>query len=144
MPRDGDIEINADTARLVTALAKWKPETAKILKKDLGRFGTTAKNVIAANTPTKTGFAKTRWGKKTAVGKDEIKVAVTISWPSGLARYPFILEHGRKAGVSPKTGRQVTAMAPRGYLARSRAVLKPQADALLRQIHDDAVDAFEM
>ena len=139
---DGDIEINSETARLVTALAKFEPETAKILKKELNTYGTTARQTIAGNTPTRTGFAKGRWGKKSTVGKNEVKVAVTIQWPSGVPRYPFILEHGRRAGVSKKTGRTVTEMAPRKYLARSRAALVPQGEQLLQRIHDEAVEAF--
>lgn len=140
---DGDIEINSETARLVTALAKFEPETAKILKKELGAYGTTARKTIAANTPSRTGFAKGSWGKTSTVSKNEVKVAVTIRWPSGVARYPFILEHGRHEGVSKKTGRAVTYMAPRKYLARSRAELIPQGEQLLQRIHDEAVEAFE-
>ena len=139
---DGDIDINAETAALVTALAKFEPETAKILKSELGKFGTKAKNVVAQNTPSRSGFARSRWGKKTMIGKNKVTAAVTISWPSGVPRYPFMLEHGRPAGVSPKTGRSVTYMAPRKYLARSRAGLAPEVEELLQRIHDEAVEAF--
>jgi hypothetical protein len=139
---DGDIEINSETARLVTALAKFEPETTKVLKQELSAYGLHAKRVIAANTPSRTGFAKGRWFKSSWVGKNEVRVAVTVGWPSGVPRYPFMLEHGRHEGVSKKTGRSVTYMAPRKYLARSRAELIPIGDQLLQRIHDEAVEAF--
>ena len=139
---DGDVTINSETAQLLTALAKWQPETSKILKRELTKFGTVAKNTVVSNTPIRTGFARRAWGKTTKVGKNSVTAAVTIQWPSGVPRYPFMLEHGRKAGESPKTGRSVTYMAPRNYLARSRASLAPQAEELLQRIHDEAVDAF--
>lgn len=139
---DGDITLNGETAQLVTALAKWEPETAKVLKRELGAYGTHAKRIVAGNTPTRTGFAKSTWGKKSTVKKNEVTVAVTIAWPSGVPRYPFMLEHGRREGVSKKTGRSVTYMAPRKYLARSRAELVPTGEQLLKRIHDEAVEAF--
>jgi hypothetical protein len=140
---DGDIEINSETARLVTALAKYQPETAKILKQELSKYGLHAKRVIGANTPTRTGFAKSRWSKGMTVSKDEVRVYVSIAWPSGVPRYPFMLEHGRHGGVSKKTGRSVTYMEPRKYLARSRAELVPIGERLMQEIHDKAVDAFD-
>ena len=140
---DGDIEINSETARLVTALAKYQPETAKILKQELSKYGLHAKRVVIANTPTRSGFARSRWFKDTWVGKNEVRVAVTIGWPSGVPRYPFMLEHGRHGGVSKKTERSVTYMEPRKYLARSRAELVPIGERLMQEIHDKAVDAFD-
>jgi hypothetical protein len=159
MSQDGDIKLSDNTVLLVNALKRWEPDTAKIMKKELNSLGTQGKRQLVANTPSKTGFTKSRWAKRTSVTKTKVKVAVTISWPSGVPRYPFMVEHGRKAGLAGNPGkrrrflakirvvdqpRRVTAMEPRKYIARTREQLAPNVAKTIDAIQTQASDAFTM
>lgn len=114
--------VTVDDAALLKTLKRLDPESAKALRKELNALGTEGKRRIVAGSPTgKTGRMRSSWTRKSSFTQTKAEVAITIKgWPNDVARYPFILEHGRKAGESPKTGRMVTEMKPRPLIAPVR------------------------
>lgn len=123
-----------DDAAILNTLKRLDPESAKALRKELLALGTEGKRRIVAGSPQgKTGRMRKSWRTKSSFTQSKAEVAITIKdWPakvkSGgkeikLARYPFILEHGRRAGESPRTGRVVTGMAPRPLIGPTRKAL---------------------
>ena len=136
---------------LMSSLKRFDEDTFKILRKELTRLSTTGKRLVVANSPSRTGRMKSAWSKKSTITTNTLDVSVTIKWPppgmkpnteGKFVRYPFVLEHGRHGGRS-KSGREITAMAPRRFLSNARAQLRPQAEATLQRIHDEAIRAFE-
>ena len=116
------VTASVDDAAILNTLKRLDPESAKALRKELSALGTEGKRKIVAGSPTgKTGRMRKSWAKKTSFTQSKAEVSITVKgWPSDIARYPFILEHGRKAGESPKTGRMVTEMRPRPLIAPVR------------------------
>lgn len=119
--RDG-VTVSVDDAAILNTLKRLDPESAKALRKELSALGTEGKRKIVAGSPSgPTGRMKKSWAKKTSFTQSKAEVSITIkAWPREVARYPFILEHGRKGGESPKTGRIVTEMKPRPLIAPVR------------------------
>lgn len=149
------VSLEWETTQLLSTLKRFDDDTFKILKKELGTLGAEAKRRLVAVTPVRSGNMRGAWQRRTTVNNSKIDISVTIKWPpatgkkakSGpmagkVVRYPFVLEHGRAAGVSA-SGRTITAMAPRKYIANVRTSLIPRRDETLRRVHDEAITAFE-
>lgn len=130
-----------DDAAVLQTLKRLDPESAKALRKELNFVGTEGKRMIVARSPVgKTGRMSKSWSKKSSFTQRKVEVAVTIKgWPEGLARYPFVLEHGRKAGPSPKTGRMVTAMRPRPVIRPVRAQLQAKGAITADRVRREAL-----
>jgi hypothetical protein len=136
------VDIQITDAQLLAVLKRTDEEAFKILKKDFTNLSTQAKRAVVANTPVKTGFAKSHWSKSTTVTKKRVQVAVTIKdWPHDRPRYPFILEHGRHAGYS-KSGRKITAMRPHPIISPIRARWQREGEMTLERVRDKAVAFF--
>lgn len=145
MAGSGDIGLTVTDTQVINALKRCDEESFKAIKKRFTDLATDGKRAVVANTPVKTGFAKSHWSKQSGwTKKNSFKAQVTIKgWPKGEARYPFILEHGRKAGVSAKTGREVTAMSPRPIISPVRARFQSRGQKALEQATKDALAAFD-
>ena len=136
------VDIESDVGPLITSLKRFDEAAAKELKKGVGKLGTQGRRLMQQNTPVHTGKARGAWTKSNAVTtKKGVQISVNIKWKHGGARYPFILEHGRHAGVA-KSGRRVTYMAPRKYIEHTRQELQPIALRELGKIRDEAIQAF--
>lgn len=131
--KDG-VTASVNDAAVLNTLKRLDPESARILRKELSGLGREGTRRLKAGSPSgKTGRMKKSWASKSSFTQTKAEVSVTIKdWPakveSGgkqikLARYPFILEHGRRAGESPRTGRVVTGMAPRPLIGPTRKAL---------------------
>ena len=136
------VDVESEIGPLLTTLKRFDEASAKELKKGINQLGTQGKRLLQQNTPVHTGKAKGAWSKSNSVTtKKGVQIFVKINWKHGGARYPFILEHGRHAGVS-KSGRRVTYMAPRKYIEHTRQELQPIALRELGKIRDEAIRAF--
>ena len=144
MATDG-ILFELNSKEILSALKRVDEEQFKSLKKRFGTLATEGKRAVVANTPVKTGFLKAHWSKKSGFStKQGAYAMVTLkNWPRGWARYPFILEHGRPAGVSKKTGREVTEMRARPIISPVRAEFKAKGEKVMQEIVRDALRAFE-
>ena len=135
------VSVEVNDAAILAALKRLDPESAKALRKELNAIGTEGKRRIVAGSPLgETGRMRGAWSKKSTFNQSRIEQAITIKgWPTGLARYPFILEHGRKAGPSPKTGRMVTQMAPRPLIRPTREAMFVKAAMAADRVRREAV-----
>lgn len=142
---DGDIGVEFNEIEILSALKRVDEEQFKSLKRRFSVLATEGKRAVVANTPARTGFLRAHWSKKSGFSKGKgVTSEVTLkNWPRGWARYPFILEHGRPAGISKKTGREVTAMAPRPIISPVRAEFKAKGEKVMQEVVRDALRAFE-
>jgi hypothetical protein len=149
MPSGDLISCEVDLKDCLGTLRRFDKDAEKVLRKQLTALGTDAKRMLVAKSPQKTGRMAGHWGKKTTINQKRIMVAATLNdWPRWdentgrrLARYPFMLEHGRKGGVS-KTGRVITPMTPRPMIAPTRVVINARAKVEAERIKREAVNAF--
>lgn len=149
MPSGDLISAEVDLKDVLGTLKRFDKDAEKVLRKQLSALGTDAKRMLVAKSPHKSGRMAGHWGKKTTISQKRIMVAATLNnWPRWdentgrrLARYPFILEHGRKGGVS-KTGRLITPMAPRPMISPTRTVISARAKVESERIKREAINAF--
>lgn len=142
--QSGDlISADVDVAGVLSTLRRFDVDAEKALRKGINALGTDAKRRLVSGSPVgKNRLMHDSWSKKSSITKSRIYVAATVKhWPRSVARYPFILEHGRKAGVS-KTGRQITAMAPRPLIAPTRVVVNARAKVEMERVKREAINAF--
>ena len=142
--QSGDlISADVDVAGVLSTLRRFDVDAEKALRKGINSLGLDAKRRLVAGSPVgKNGLMRASWFKKSSITKSRIYVAATVkSWPSSVARYPFILEHGRKAGVS-ETGRQITPMRPRPLIAPTRVVVNARAKVEMERVKREAINAF--
>jgi len=149
------IDFEDETRALMTTLKRFDEDTFKIIKKELSNHAGEAKRRLVAASPVRTGGLKNSWTRKSGITNSKIECAVTIKWPppgakpaktgknaGRVVRYPFVLEHGRRYGKS-SSGRTITSMPPRRFIADVRAQMHPKTDQMLKRMHDEAVSAFE-
>ena len=137
------VDIKIDDAKLLAVLKRTDEEAFKLLRKDFTELSTQAKRAVVANTPVRTGFARSHWSKQTTVTKKSVRVAVTMKGcPKDRVRYPFVLEHGRSAGYSKKTGRRITAMPSHPIISPLRARWQREGEMTLERVRDKAVAFF--
>jgi len=148
--QSGDlISAEVDLKDVLGTLKRFDKDAEKVLRKQLSALGTDAKRMLVAKSPHKSGRMAGHWGKKTTINQKRIMVAATLNdWPRWdentgrrLARYPFILEHGRAGGVS-KTGRVITPMAKKPLIAPTRIIITARAKFACERIKREAVAAF--
>jgi hypothetical protein len=137
------IEADVNVTAVLSTLRRFDLDAEKILRKDINRLGTDAKRrLVAGSSVGQNGLMRASWNKKSSITKSKIYVAATIkNWPRSVARYPFILEHGRKAGVA-KSGRHITPMRPRPLIAPTRVTVSAQAKVEMERIKREAINAF--
>lgn len=144
--KDG-VVATVDDAAVLATLKRLDPESAKALRKELTAIGREGRKLAVARSPVgKTGRMKGAWATKSTFNAKKREVALTVkNWPKTdeqgkpLARYPFILEHGRKAGESKKTGRQITAMPARPLIKPIRKQLALKAATTEDRVRREAL-----
>lgn len=125
-------------AHILGVLKKLEPELEKATRKGLQKLAMKGKRDLMANSPVgETGLLRRSWTvrNKFRPSKGEILSGVAIRWPSGIARYPFILEHGRPRGPYP--------LAARRYIAETRRQLEPQMRQSVNEIAANALRPFQ-
>jgi len=137
------ISADVDVAGVLSTLRRFDIDAEKALRKSINALGTDAKRRLVAGSPVgQNGLMRSSWSKKSIIGKSRIYVAATIkNWPRSVARYPFILENGRKAGVA-KSGRHITPMRPRPLIAPTRVTVSAHAKVEMERIKREAINAF--
>jgi hypothetical protein len=137
------ISADVDVAGVLSTLRRFDIDAEKALRKGINALGTDAKRRLVAGSPVgQNGLMRSSWSKKSTIGKSKIYVAATIkNWPRSVARYPFILENGRKAGVA-KSGRHITPMRPRPLIAPTRVTVSAHAKVEMERIKREAINAF--
>ena len=135
------VTASVDDAAVLATLKRLDPDSAKALRKELNALGTEGKRRLVAGSPTgKTGRMRSSWAKKSSFTQTKAEVALTVKgWPRDVARYPFILEHGRKGGESPKTGREVTPMRPRPLIRPVRQSMNAKAAITADRVRREAL-----
>jgi hypothetical protein len=136
--RDGVLVTFEGGAHLIGALKKIEPETEKATIKALKKLSVRGKTQLMANSPVgQTGLLRRSWTVSNVIrpSKGVIQLGVSIKWPSGIARYPFILEHGRPTKGNPLRARR--------YIAETRKQIEPGLRVAIEEILNDAARAFD-